>query len=86
MVAYHETRYEKMVLPDDEKQFIHIAEDGVDDEVQQRLQRLPTRLDHLGLTASTGRVVDFRAADLLETELKPRHRPDALQNEMLQVG
>jgi adenine-specific DNA-methyltransferase len=75
MVAYHETRYEKMVLPDDEQRFIHIVEDGVDDEVQQRLQGLPTRLDHLGLTASTGRVVDFRAADLLETESNDKTAP-----------
>ena len=75
MVAYHETRYEKMILPDDEQRFIHIVEDGVDDEVQQRLQGLPTRLDHLGLTASTGRVVDFRAADLLEAELNDNAAP-----------
>jgi adenine-specific DNA-methyltransferase len=75
MVAYHETLYEKTVLPDDPQRFIRIVEDGVDDQIQQRLQSLSTRLDHLGLSASTGRVVDFRAADLLQVESNDKTAP-----------
>lgn len=75
MVSYHESRYEKIVLPDDPQRFIRIVEDSVDDEVQQRLQSLVTRLDHMGLSASTGRVVDFRAADLLQAESNDKTAP-----------
>jgi adenine-specific DNA-methyltransferase len=75
MVAYHESRYEKIVLPDDAQRFIRIVEDSIDDEVQQRLQSLPTRLDHMGFSASTGRVVDFRATDLLQAESNDKTAP-----------
>ncbi|MBI4026998.1 MAG: Eco57I restriction-modification methylase domain-containing protein [Verrucomicrobia bacterium] len=75
MVAYHETRYERMVLPDDGQRFIRIVENGIDDEIQQRIQCLPTRLSNLGLSASTGRVVDFRATDLLHAESNDKTAP-----------
>jgi adenine-specific DNA-methyltransferase len=75
MVAYHELRYEKIILPNDAQRFIRIVEDSVDDEVQQRLQSLPTRLDHMGLSASTGRVVEFRATDLLQAESNDKTAP-----------
>ena len=75
MVAYHETRYEKVVLPDDAQRFIRIIEDSVDDEVQQQLLSLRTRLDHIGLSVSTGRVVDFRSADLLQGESNDKTAP-----------
>ena len=67
MVAYHENlRYEKIVLPDD----VHsgsftLSKTALMTRFNNSLQSLPTRLDHMGLSASTGRVVDFRAADLL---------------------
>jgi adenine-specific DNA-methyltransferase len=75
MVAYHETLYEKIVLPDDPQEFIRIVEDSIDDEIQQQLRSLTTRLDHLGLSASTGRVVDFRASDLLRAESSDETAP-----------
>lgn len=88
MVAYHELRYEKIVLPDDAQRFIRIVEDSIDDAVQQQLQSLPTRLDHMGLSASTGRVVDFRAADLLQSvsnnQTAPLLYPQHLQQSRIQ--
>lgn len=75
MVAYHDAPYEKIVLPDDAQQFIRIVEDSTDDEIQQRLRSLPARLDHWGLSASTGRVVDFRASDSLRKESEDKTAP-----------
>jgi len=65
-VAYHH-----LVYPDDPNVCIHIVPNGLSQRIGQQARRLRTSLDDIGITVSTGKVVDFRARDFL-TE-----RPDA---------
>ena len=51
--------------PGDADAVIHLFTDDRSDAVAQRLSRLPETLASLGLTVSTGRVVDFRAREHL---------------------
>jgi adenine-specific DNA-methyltransferase len=57
--------YTEIVKPDDPEQFIHIVPDGVAKQVAIMMQRFTHTLEDLGLTVSTGRVVDFRAKEAL---------------------
>jgi len=54
-----------LVRPDDPRMFIHIVPDGDGDPIREKMTSLDSTLAELGLTVSTGRVVDFRAKDLL---------------------
>jgi adenine-specific DNA-methyltransferase len=57
--------YEDMVKPDDPDAIIHLATDDNGEEISAKLSQLPCTLVDLGLSASTGRVVDFRAREYL---------------------
>jgi len=63
-------QHEALVRLDDRHAFIHIVPDSDGEAVRQRVAKLGASLADLGLTVSTGRVVDFRAKELL------RSRPD----------
>ena len=54
-----------LVRPSDPHAFIHIVPDGEGDSIRHRIGKLDSNLGDLGLTVSTGRVVDFRAKQLL---------------------
>jgi adenine-specific DNA-methyltransferase len=56
-----------LVRPDDPHAFIRIAPAEHEDRVHRRIAALDATLEDLGLTVSTGRVVDFRARDLLRS-------------------
>ncbi len=58
-------KHEDLVRPGDPQAFIHIVPDGEGDPIRHRMRSLDASLADLGLTVSTGRVVDFRAKDLL---------------------
>ncbi|MEP7357034.1 MAG: BsuBI/PstI family type II restriction endonuclease, partial [Anaerolineales bacterium] len=60
--------FDEIVHPDDSEAVIHIVPDEFGDEVRQGLETLKTKLPTLGLTVSTGRVVEFRARSLLRME------------------
>ena len=60
-------KHDDIVRPGDPHAFIHIVPDGDGDKVRHRMSRLDASLTDLGLTVSTGRVVDFRAKDLLRS-------------------
>jgi adenine-specific DNA-methyltransferase len=62
--------FEKVVRPMDRERFIHLILDERGHELAAKMLSLPCTLDDLGLAVSTGRVVDFRAAEWL------RHEPD----------
>jgi adenine-specific DNA-methyltransferase len=64
-VSFREVPYEKVVRANDSNLFIHLACDEVQEQVAERMAALPGSLADLGLTVSTGRVVDFRAKDFL---------------------
>ncbi|NOJ94545.1 adenine methyltransferase [Corallococcus coralloides] len=57
--------FTQVVRPDDPEQFIRLATDELDDQVASLLVGLTHSLTDLGLTVSTGRVVDFRAREHL---------------------
>jgi adenine-specific DNA-methyltransferase len=60
--------YDDLVRPGDRHAFIHIVPHGDGDAISQEMKKLKADLTDLGLTVSTGKVVDFRAKDLLRAK------------------
>ena len=63
---------DQIVRPDDPEAIIHVISGPDDAKIAQRMLQLKGSLGALGLSVSTGRVVDFRARRYLRAE----HRPD----------
>lgn len=57
--------YSEVVHPDDEHRFIRIVGSDEDTEIAERMLALPATLVSLGVTVSTGKVVDFRSRECL---------------------
>ena len=57
----HEVDYDRVVCPDDAERFIRITVNGADERIAERMTLFRASLDDLGLSVSTGPVVDFRA-------------------------
>lgn len=55
----------EVVRPDDKEQFIRLPSDERFAEAANALAKLDSTLESLGVSVSTGRVVDFRARDFL---------------------
>lgn len=53
--------YRQVVLPDDPDAFIHLVDSDEEMTVMEAMSRFTSRLDDLGLSVSTGRVVEFRS-------------------------
>ncbi|MEH2261558.1 BsuBI/PstI family type II restriction endonuclease [Nostoc sp.] len=70
LIMSHSVPYTALVKPDDLEQFIHIIPDNISQQIVQRMELLTCTLKDLGLTVSTGRVVDFRAKEYLMTNLE----------------
>lgn len=64
-----------VVDPKDPNAFIHLAMSDEDAEIAKRMATLPCFLAELGITVSTGRVVDFRARQFLRDEPGTRTVP-----------
>ena len=64
-------RYRQVVKADDPELFIHLPTDDRQDFARDSINRFTAGLPELGLSVSTGRVVDFRAREFL------RRQPDA---------
>lgn len=64
-ILAHDLAYGDVVHADDPEQFIRVVPDGVGQQVVARMGRFRSSLAELGLTVSTGRVVDFRVRDYL---------------------
>jgi len=60
--------YQQVIHPDDPHSFIRIVQDNDGARVVAALSQFHTTLEDLHITVSTGRVVDFRAADFLRME------------------
>jgi adenine-specific DNA-methyltransferase len=63
-----EVPYREVVIPGDREQFIHLAEGNAQDDARAAMRRLSASLSELGLSVSTGRVVDFRASKFLREQ------------------
>ncbi len=70
-VTERAVHFREIVSPDDAEQFIHLPTDNQDTQARRAMGRLSTSLSALGVSVSTGRVVDFRAKDFLRQ--KPGH-------------
>ncbi|CAN5304830.1 Eco57I restriction-modification methylase domain-containing protein [soil metagenome] len=68
-------RTSEVVRSDDREAFIRIVPEEAGDELASRVSALPAMLSDLGLTVSTGRVVDFRARQWLRMEAGPADAP-----------
>jgi adenine-specific DNA-methyltransferase len=55
-----EVKRDELVKPKDSEQFIHIVLDEAGDAVSDRMAGLTCSLSDIGLSVSTGRIVDFR--------------------------
>ena len=60
--------YAQVVNPDDPHAFIHVVPDEIEHRIGERVRSLECTLAELKLTVSTGRVVDFRARELLRPD------------------
>src|SRR5207248_1844376 len=69
--AIRRAPFHEVVKPTDPERFIHVTPDVAGAHVAETVERLPCSLADLGLTVSTGRVVDFRARELLRREPEP---------------
>lgn len=67
-VTLREVGQRQLVDPEDPDLFIHIVPDELGQGVAERLKAFDSSLEDLGLSVSTGRVVDFRAKDYLRPE------------------
>ena len=65
---YRSVPYEDLIQPGDPAGVIHIVPDETSQQVARRVSSLPATLADLGLTVSTGRVVDFRATEYLRAQ------------------
>ena len=65
LIMSHSVPYSELVHPNDLEQFIYIIPDKISQQIVQRMELFTCTLEDLGLTVSTGRVVDFRAKDYL---------------------
>jgi adenine-specific DNA-methyltransferase len=76
--------FSQMVQPDDPDLFIRIVSDQLGHQISTQVNGLTSSLKELGITVSTGRVVDFRSRDLLreqpDKEIIPLIYPGNLQN------
>lgn len=63
--------FAEIVHPNDSERFIHIPADSGHASARDRLSDLPATLASLGVTVSTGRVVDFRLKDALRPAPAP---------------
>jgi len=61
-------QHEELIRPHDHHAVIHVVPEEDGEATRDRISRLEGTLFGLGLTVSTGRVVDFRVRDLLRSE------------------
>jgi len=67
-VQEHIVNFSQVVNPADPERFIHLISDTRQAEVKTTVGQFSTKLDTLGLTVSTGKVVDFRAVSFLREQ------------------
>jgi adenine-specific DNA-methyltransferase len=74
-VVTREVDQDDVVRPGDPNRFIHLVIDGSGDALAARMSNLPCSPGDLGLTVSTGKVVDFRTKGNLHAEAEDGDAP-----------
>lgn len=67
LLSVREVPFEQIVRPGDRDLFIHLVPDEGGQQLSDAFAKLPCKLPELGLTVSTGKVVDFRAKEFLRS-------------------
>ena len=67
-IQIREVSFSQLVHPDDPEKFIRIVPDRLGSDISQQINNLSTSLKDLGLSVSTGKVVDFRSRHLIKQE------------------
>ncbi len=57
-----------LVSPSDPESIVHVVPDETDAQIEAAMRALPCTLSDLGVSVSTGRVVDFRARERLRSQ------------------
>jgi len=70
VVSQEQRGYAEVFWPGDSDMVVHLIADSQDEAVVRAAQSLTSHLDDLGVSVSTGRVVDFRARDFLRNDLE----------------
>lgn len=65
----HTVPYEEVISPADRHQFLRIPTEDDHTELAEWMAELPAALGEIGLSVSTGRVVDFRSREFLRDEI-----------------
>ncbi len=68
-VSTYEVGYDEVVHPEDPQSFIHVVQDKHEQQIARHMLAFRTSLEELGLSISTGKVVDFRVPTVLRTNL-----------------
>lgn len=66
--SVREVPFDQLIRPGDPERFLHLAPDDRGQQLADVFAKLPCKLSELGLSVSTGKVVDFRAKDFLRGE------------------
>lgn len=74
-IALREIDHQELVHPGDPNLFIRLVTDEVDRQIVRRMDLFTSTLDDLGISVSTGRVVDFRAKEFLRQNPTPQTVP-----------
>lgn len=67
-VTEHAVDFREIISPDDAEQFIHLPTGDKHAQARRAMEHLSTSLSVLGMSVSTGRVVDFRAKEFLRQQ------------------
>ncbi|MEG3975765.1 Eco57I restriction-modification methylase domain-containing protein [Microcoleus sp. herbarium8] len=70
LILCHNIRYTDVVNPKDSDQFIRILPDAISQQLVEQMAQFTCTLKELGLTVSTGKIVDFRVGSDLRLELE----------------
>lgn len=65
----------QLVHPGDSNKFIHIVPNEIGAGISDQIRRLPATLFNLGISVSTGRVVDFRSTPFLLSQVESGTAP-----------
>ena len=68
-LSIKEVPYASVVSLTDKEKFIHVISDEIDDIIAGRMKLLNNKLQDLGLSISTGKIVDFRAREFIMNKL-----------------